>query len=120
VGVALDEYGSGFATLGMLKRLPLTAIKLDRALVRELQSNADDAAIARAIIQASRALGFIVIADGVETEAQREFLLACGCDEGQGGLFGQPVPASSLRGATDNAARPDGLAMAGDHRTFGG
>jgi EAL domain-containing protein (putative c-di-GMP-specific phosphodiesterase class I) len=96
VGLALDDFGTGHASLAVLKHLPLTAMKLDRSLVRELPGARDDAVIVRAAVDAARALGLHVVAEGVETEEQRAFLSAIGCDEGQGTLFGQPVPASVL------------------------
>lgn len=97
IGLALDGFGTGFASLSMLKRLPLTALKLDRSLVRELPMSREDAAIVRAVIEASRAMRLTTVAEGVETEAQRAFLSGIGCDEGQGCLFSQPLPAGQLR-----------------------
>jgi EAL domain-containing protein (putative c-di-GMP-specific phosphodiesterase class I) len=104
VGIAVDDFGSGLASLSVLRRLPLTALKLDRSLVRDLPAGREDAAVVRAIIAASHALGLSVIAEGIETEAQRSFLADIGCDEGQGFLFGQPVPAEQLN--QTRAARP--------------
>lgn len=97
VGIALDDFGTGFASLAMLKRLPLTVMKLDRSLVRDLPADREDAAIVRAVIQTGHALGLFVVAEGIETEAQRAFLSAIGCDEGQGFLFSHPVPAPQLQ-----------------------
>jgi EAL domain-containing protein (putative c-di-GMP-specific phosphodiesterase class I) len=96
VGIALDDFGTGFASLAMLKRLPLTVMKLDRSLVRDLPADREDAAIVRAIIATGHALGLQVVAEGIETEAQRAFLSASNCDEGQGYLFSHPVPAAEL------------------------
>ena len=96
VGLVLDDFGTGYASLTALKRLPLTAMKLDRSLIRELPGARDDAVIVRAVIETGHALGLHVVAEGVETEEQRAFLSAMGCDEGQGSLFGQPVPVSAL------------------------
>jgi EAL domain-containing protein (putative c-di-GMP-specific phosphodiesterase class I) len=96
VGIALDDFGTGFASLAMLKRLPLTVMKLDRSLVRDLPGDREDAAIVRAIIATGHALGLGVVAEGIETEAQRAFLSASGCDEGQGYLFSHPVPPHDL------------------------
>lgn len=97
VGLALDDFGTGFASLALLKRLPLTAMKLDRTLVRALPGDREDAAIVRAVIATGHALGLSVVAEGIETEGQRAFLAGCGCDEGQGHLFSQPVPAEQVR-----------------------
>ena len=97
VGLALDDFGTGFASLSMLKRLPLTTMKLDRSLVRELPSNREDAAIVRAVIGTGHAMGLTVVAEGIETEAQRAYRSGIGCDEGQGYLFSHPLPAEQLR-----------------------
>ena len=97
VGLALDDFGTGYASLSMLKRLPLTVMKLDRSLVRELPGNREDAAIVRAVVETGHAIGLTVVAEGIETEAQRAFLSGIGCDQGQGYLFSQPVPAKHIR-----------------------
>ena len=96
IGLALDDFGHGFASLAVLKRLPLTAMKLDRSLVRGLPADQEDAAIVRAVIAAGHALGLTVTAEGIETELQRDFLAGCGCDDGQGTLFSQPLPADQM------------------------
>ncbi len=95
-GVALDHFGSGLGSLAMLKRLPLTAMKLDPSLIRTLLLERESAAIARAATGAGRALGLAVVACGVENRKQVSFLSACGCEQGQGFLFGRPLPAASL------------------------
>ena len=71
-------------------------MKLDRSLVRGLPADREDAAIARALIATAHALGLSVVAEGIETEAQRAFLAAAGCDEGQGYLFSEPLPPERL------------------------
>jgi EAL domain-containing protein (putative c-di-GMP-specific phosphodiesterase class I) len=96
VGLALDAFGAVHAALGLLRRLPLTALKLHRSLVRELPEAVEDAAMVRAIIATAAALGLGVIAEGIETEAQLGFLLECGCELGQGARFGQALPAATL------------------------
>ena len=100
VCITLDDFGSGVASLSMLKRLPLELIKLDRSLVRTLPDDGEDVAIVQAIIDTSHALGLGVVAEGVETEAQRSLLAALGCDEAQGYLFSQPLPEDQFRANT--------------------
>jgi EAL domain-containing protein (putative c-di-GMP-specific phosphodiesterase class I) len=95
-GVAVDDFGSGVGSLTMLKRLPLTMLRLDRALIRDLQSDREAVAIARAVIDTGHALGLSVGAVGIETEPQRVMLADCGCDEGQGPLFGYPLEAARI------------------------
>jgi EAL domain-containing protein (putative c-di-GMP-specific phosphodiesterase class I) len=90
VGVALDEFGTGAASLSLLKRLPLTTVKLGPSMVRDLVFSREDRAILQAIIQAARALNLITVAMGIETEDQRAFVAGLACDEGQGALFGPP------------------------------
>ena len=96
VGLSLDNFGIGVGSLAMLKRLPLTAMKLDHSLVRTLLFERESAAIVRAAAGAGRALGLTVIACGIEKPEQVRFLAACGCQQGQGFLFGRPQPASAL------------------------
>ncbi len=89
VGIALDEFGSASACLLTLKRLPLTAVKLDRSLVRDLPADPDAAAIAAAAINLAHALGVAAVATGLETEPQRAALRRLGCDQAQGALCGR-------------------------------
>lgn len=96
VGVALDEFGTGAASLSLLKRLPLTTVKLDASMLRDLAFSREDRAILQAIVQAARALSLTTVAMGVETEDQRAFLAGLACDEGQGPLFGPPFVPDQL------------------------
>lgn len=96
VGVSLDDFGSGHSSLSTLRRLPLTTLKLDRALISDLPDSQDDIAILRALASAGGALGFDIVANGIESEEQRHVLLASGCNAGQGNLFSKALSAAAL------------------------
>jgi EAL domain-containing protein (putative c-di-GMP-specific phosphodiesterase class I) len=96
--VVVDDFGSEMASLRLLRRLPLTGVKLDRALVRSLPEEQQDSAMICAIVGAAHALGMTVIGSGVDSEAQRACLAALGCDEGQGYLFSGLEPLAGLGG----------------------
>ena len=89
--ISVDDFGTGYSSLGHLKELPIDKVKIDRSFVHDLPENRDSVAITRAIIQMGRSLGLRVTAEGVETEAQRDFLTAQGCDELQGLLVSKPL-----------------------------
>ena len=94
--VAIDDFGTGFSSLSQLRRLDVERLKIDRAFVREAQNSAAGATIAQMVVNLGCSLGMRVVAEGIETEEQRQHLLALGCHEGQGWLFAKPMPADEL------------------------
>ncbi len=99
VTIAIDDFGTGYSSLSYLRRFPVDKVKIDRSFVAEVPADRDQGAIVSAIVALAHALQIRVVAEGVETEAQREFLRACGCDFIQGYLVGRPVD-------SDSAAKP--------------
>lgn len=96
VQIAIDDFGTGYSSLLYLKRLPANEIKIDRGFVRELQPGNEDAVIVSAIIGLGKALGFSLVAEGVETRDQLDFLIGCGCDVVQGYYISRPVAPQAL------------------------
>jgi EAL domain-containing protein (putative c-di-GMP-specific phosphodiesterase class I) len=95
VGIAFDDFGTGYASLSTLQRFPLTTLKIDRSFVRDLLTSRRDMAITRATLSMGNELGLEVIAEGIETAAQEVALQAMGCRAGQGFRYGRPMSADA-------------------------
>jgi diguanylate cyclase (GGDEF)-like protein/PAS domain S-box-containing protein len=96
VKIALDDFGTGYSSLSYMRRFPIDALKIDQSFVRDMTSDSDDASIVSAVINMGRSLNMRVIAEGIQTRDQLEFLKERQCPEGQGFYFGAPVPAEEL------------------------
>jgi len=96
IRLAIDDFGTGYSSMSLMKQFPIDTIKIDRSFVRDLPQDAEDQAIAQAIISMGKALGMTVVAEGVETTEQEAFLRNHACDEMQGFLFSEPLPPEQL------------------------
>lgn len=102
VALSLDDFGSGYCSLAALKRLPIDQLKIDQSFIQNLMTNLNDEAIARSVVSLGHNLGLSVIAEGVETVEQKNFLAQIGCDAYQGYYFGRPVITADLGLVMDN------------------
>ncbi|MBV9412382.1 MAG: EAL domain-containing protein [Acidimicrobiia bacterium] len=118
VGAVVDDFGTGYSSLAYLRRLPLRAIKVDRAFIDGLGRQPEDSAIVAAVVSMAHALGRWVLAEGVETPCQLEHLRVLGCDMAQGFYFGRPLPPDEagavLTGAASGTWRPVGWTSSDD------
>jgi EAL domain-containing protein (putative c-di-GMP-specific phosphodiesterase class I) len=96
VFLSIDDFGTGYSSLSYLRQLPARQLKIDRSFVQDLESSSDARAVVDAVVKLSHALGLAVVAEGVETEAQRRILVSLRCDELQGYHFARPMQASTL------------------------
>jgi diguanylate cyclase (GGDEF)-like protein len=117
VHVSIDDFGTGHSSLAFLRRLPAAELKIDRAFVTDLANSAEARSIAKAIVQMAHTLELRVVAEGVETEAQRDILLELQCDELQGFLFAKPMPAFTLALWASDDRGDNGLGQAAAFRS---
>jgi EAL domain-containing protein (putative c-di-GMP-specific phosphodiesterase class I) len=104
IRVSIDDFGTGYSSLSYLKRLPIDVLKIDRSFIQGLPDDRDDAAISEAIVRLGHALNMEIVAEGVETPAQFEFLRALECDTAQGYHIAPPLPASEFAEFVGNSA----------------
>jgi EAL domain-containing protein (putative c-di-GMP-specific phosphodiesterase class I) len=96
IRIAIDDFGTGYSSLSYLTRFPVSSLKIDRSFVAGALSDQADAAIVRTIIEMAHTLGFVVVAEGVETQEQAAFLRSLGCEQAQGYFFAKPKPAAEF------------------------
>jgi EAL domain-containing protein (putative c-di-GMP-specific phosphodiesterase class I) len=107
VNFSIDDFGTGYSSLSYLKKLPINQLKIDQNFVREIDTDHSDAIIVQTIIGMAHNFGFNVIAEGVETKAQRDCLVRYGCNAFQGYLFSKPVPLEDFEKLISEIIKPD-------------
>jgi len=109
VNLAIDDFGTGYSSLAYLKHFPIDRLKIDQLFIRNITTDANDASISEAIIALAHSLRMDVIAEGVETKEQKEFLAARDCFEMQGYFFSRPVPAEEIQHMLENDTMPGNM-----------
>ncbi|MBS0444414.1 MAG: EAL domain-containing protein [Proteobacteria bacterium] len=108
VFIAIDDFGTGYSSLSYLRQLPARQLKIDRSFVGDLETSSDARAVVDAVVRLAHALGLVVVAEGVETEGQRDILVKLGCDELQGYFYARPMPPATLL-AWARGNKPEGV-----------